>query len=109
MRQWILKFIESLDFCKEKGLYYPVNISSYSAFPDEKEVVFPSFYPIKIIDISNQKINKRVIVQAPFSVYIPGKSLISKPAQQENLEYLEEILELTAKKVINEINLSNFI
>ena len=34
------------------GYYSPVDIHKLSAYPDEREILFPPFYPIRILEIT---------------------------------------------------------
>ena len=45
------EFLKKFDFIEGCGILYPADISQYSLYSNEKEVLFPPFYPFKIINV----------------------------------------------------------
>eukprot|EP01022_Parablepharisma_sp_SALTPOND_P013123 TRINITY_DN1731_c0_g1_i1.p1 TRINITY_DN1731_c0_g1~~TRINITY_DN1731_c0_g1_i1.p1 ORF type:complete len:715 (-),score=60.93 TRINITY_DN1731_c0_g1_i1:6570-8714(-) len=86
--------IKHLGFPEENGVFFPIDISSYSIRPSEAEILFPPFYPIKIIEVRP----KQIIAQAPCCVNVAGKdweSNIRKAYSTENVwnkAYLQTVL-----------------
>eukprot|EP01022_Parablepharisma_sp_SALTPOND_P025305 TRINITY_DN585_c0_g2_i1.p1 TRINITY_DN585_c0_g2~~TRINITY_DN585_c0_g2_i1.p1 ORF type:complete len:472 (-),score=47.62 TRINITY_DN585_c0_g2_i1:1533-2948(-) len=113
------KFINDFGLTEKNGVFFPVDIGSQSCYPNEKEVVFPPFYPMKIIDVCEDKINgklyKKVIVEAPFSVCTGKNKFLEhycKRARKDmkwNETSLEKFVELIEKKVINKLTIGNFL
>lgn len=46
-------FLKKFRFIEDCGIFYPTSIQNYSKYPAEEEVLFPAFYPFKIIDINH--------------------------------------------------------
>eukprot|EP01022_Parablepharisma_sp_SALTPOND_P025303 TRINITY_DN585_c0_g1_i2.p1 TRINITY_DN585_c0_g1~~TRINITY_DN585_c0_g1_i2.p1 ORF type:complete len:522 (-),score=68.21 TRINITY_DN585_c0_g1_i2:374-1939(-) len=111
------KFITEFKFPEENGVFFPVDISEKSYFSKEKEVLFPPFYPMKIVKVCEVKINgksyKKVIAEAPFSVCVAGKGWSNNFLKKfaDNMEwnkiYLEKIAELIEKNVMDKLSIGN--
>ena len=105
-------FINDFGFPEENGVFFPVDISKVSVYDDEKEVLFPPFYPIKIINVRQEEEYCKIIAQAPSLVSIAGKDFtfylnkIDK-GKISGKHYNEDILDLTSKKIIDKLSLVN--
>ena len=71
-----------MDFQKKMVCFSPVDINQFSSFPEEKEVLFPPFYPIRIINVLQEENYYRIIALAPTCVNIAGKDFLSQVTKQ---------------------------
>ncbi len=108
-------FIAGFGFPEENGVFFPADISEYSVYPVEREVLFPPFYPIRIVAIQKVK-NKRnvydkIVAEAPYCVNITGKNFWGRFHKGEShdmnwsKDYLESMLKLVAKGVLNKLSI----
>jgi hypothetical protein len=109
------QFIADFGFPEENGVFFPADISKYSAFPSEKEVLFPPFYPMKILDVFNEtadnKSYSKIVAETPYSVSVAGKDLVKKIFKGETQEnewneaYVESLFDLIHKKVVDKLSI----
>ena len=71
------KFINDFGFPEENGVFFPVDINQYSCYPQEKEVLFPPFYPIRIINVQHMEGYYKIIAHSPSCVNAAGKDFLS--------------------------------
>lgn len=108
-----LNFLKDFEFPEENGVFFPVDISEFSEYPKEKEVLFPPFYPIRILDVIKYVRGTKIIAEAPFSVSVAGKDWIINAFKNRNLDkhlersYIEEILDFVKKEVIDNLSFGN--
>ncbi len=103
--------IEQLGFPEENGVFFPVNISKLSAHPEESEVLFPPFYPLRIIKVDTSATPCTIVAQAPYCVNVAGKdwiSVVRKSYSKEdiwNKAYLDTVLRLAKDKIISKLSI----
>eukprot|EP01022_Parablepharisma_sp_SALTPOND_P025304 TRINITY_DN585_c0_g1_i3.p1 TRINITY_DN585_c0_g1~~TRINITY_DN585_c0_g1_i3.p1 ORF type:complete len:457 (-),score=69.19 TRINITY_DN585_c0_g1_i3:374-1744(-) len=111
------KLITEFEFPEENGVFFPVDISGKSRIIGEEEVLFPPFYPMKIVDVYEDKINgkpyKKVIAEAPFSVCVAEKVWRGNLHRDDTNDmiwkkiYLEKTAELIEKNVMDKLSIGN--
>ncbi len=112
-----LSFIKRFGFPEENGVFFPVNISEYSAYNNEKEVLFPPFYPMKIIDVGTEVIDgktySKIVAETPTCVNISGKSRLNNvlKAQTTDIDwkkqYIDSMLRLSERRIVSKLSLVN--
>ncbi len=112
-----VRFIRDFEFPEENGVYFPVNISEFSVYSTEREVLFPPFYPIKIIDVDEETVDgqtySRILAEVPNCVNISGKSRLSNMLKVQSSdvdwgkEYLDSMLRLSEHRIVDKLSLVN--
>lgn len=106
-------FIMEFGFPEENGVFFPVDIAKFSEYEGEKEVLFPPFYPIKILDIQtvagdNGAPYNKIVISAPFCVNIAGTKVkdwrVTTDFDWKHV-YLESMLELAEKGIIDKLSI----
>ncbi len=108
------RFVSDFRFPEENGVFFPVDISAQSEFADESEVLFPPFYPVRVLEVSEEVINgetfDKIVVEAPYCVNIAGKDStanylknVSKN-QDWNKAYLDSITSLCKRRIIDKLS-----
>ncbi len=102
-------FLTEFHFPEENGVYFPVDISTFGD-RDTDEVVFPPFYPLRITKVVPVHGACIIQAQAPYYVNLAGKDARASvfkemPKSSEGAKaYLESILRLSGKKVMDKIS-----
>ncbi len=102
-------FVAQFEFPEENGVYFPISIAKFSQEKDEEEVLFPPFYPLKIIEV---KVDSYcyITAEAPYYVNMAGKSAISNMYKEmprnadDAKEYLNSLIKLVRQKLIDKIS-----
>ena len=114
---------KKLDFPEEIAVFFPVDISEYSIFHKQREVLFPPFYPIKIVDFKEEEpgpqehVGKvRFFLETPSSVCVLGKNMKDKAGSGEdsgddegNKAYLNALFSLIKDQAIDKLCISMFL
>lgn len=105
------EFLKKFEFAEESGILYPADISHHSLYFNEKEVLFPPFYPFKI---SNIIVNDGLIC---IHLIVPKQLCFSSIKHSENKwrmpvisniwtkEYLDKTIDLVEKNLSTDITL----
>ena len=109
-------FEESLDKFNNllwNGVYYPVDIHKYSKIKKEKEILFPPFYPIRILGVSTtDNIKYNIQIEAP--IYI-NTGDVSKSAWKQDMNqtlsrtYCQKLCKVISFNFIRKVDLSYYI
>lgn len=112
-----IRFIKGFGFPEENGVFFPVNISEFSAYNSEKEVLFPPFYPMRIVNVCTEsfegKTYSKIMAETPSCVNISGKNRFNNilKAQTTDVDwkkqYIDSMLRLGEKRIIDKLSLVN--
>ena len=102
------------------GFYYPVDIHQYSQYPIEREILFPPFYPIKILSAKRvtgvkggSKIKYSIVVVAPtfLNIGVAWSSLYEERSGMNSkmlTAYAQKMIDLLNNKMISQLDFSTF-
>ncbi len=112
-----VRFVRDFEFPEENGVYFPVDVSEFSIYAGEKEVLFPPFYPVKIVDVGDETVDgrtySRILAEVPNCVNISGKNRLNNilKAQTSDVdwgkEYLDSMLRLSSRRIVDKLSLVN--
>ncbi len=112
-----VRFIKGFGFPEENGVLFPVNISEFSVYNSEQEVLFPPFYPMKIVDVGSETVAGRtyskIVAETPNCVNISGKNQLNNmlKAQSSDVDwkrqYIDSMLRLSERRIIDKLSLVN--
>ncbi len=105
------EFLREFNFAEDCGLFYPCDVSKYSAFREEKEVLFPPFYPFKIVGIAPEKDGViRIDLLVPRSVCVStiknatAKLLMGSAEDAWADEYLRKVCDLVGRGLSSDLS-----
>ena len=112
------EFEASLDIFNKlwSGYYSPMDIRQLAAYPSEKEILFPPFYPIRILEITPPHLHPdgifHIVLLAPVYINIgKGGEFIFKHGDKIRKEmvraYVKRLTILVDNQQITKVDLSN--
>ncbi len=93
-------FVKQFEFPEENGILFPVGVSHLSEFAGEKEVLFPPFYPVKIVGtIRDEGAGNVIYAEAPYSVCSMNDDLVKDDEDTTTPEQQKRILDTICRFV----------
>lgn len=103
-------YLSKFAFIEDCGLFYPTNISKFSQYQNEEEVLFPPFYPFKVTNVNRAADGSRVDIKllAPTHVCLSvNKIFWSKARDDSNKraqeEYTRKLCELVSRGLSDDL------
>ena len=108
-------YLKKFDFVEGCGITFPADISRHSAFPKEKEVLFPPFYPFKICQINEKDGITSIKIVVPKQLCFTSlKGFQTKRCKENATEnwsqaFIDKSIELVVNGISTDLTFSNFL
>ncbi len=97
---------------QDGGVVFPASIARCSVCEEEKEVLFPPFYPAKVVDVGTEiiggRVYQKVMMKAPKCVQVSGRQRLDKSQPFSTAwkrPYVETMLQLCERRTITRLGL----
>lgn len=93
-------YLAKFDFIEDCGVFYPTNIAKYSKYEVEEEVLFPPFYPFKVVSVAEEGARWNIKLVVPTHVCLATNKEFQNKSLKFNMfrgkpeEYIKKLCEL---------------